>query len=146
MLPSIWLLSNRFLCIFQIFPSTARDAGIGLSYLIHFIFYNRQHSYYTIFYGQVENKMFSIILLICFPLGFLLTFLFMPETKDLPLTVTEDLGENLVLQPLQGLFAHEEEEIDDSYAWTMQRRQQFQLRSTFLHLRSEELSHKFKLA
>ncbi|KAK7571187.1 hypothetical protein V9T40_014791 [Parthenolecanium corni] len=93
----------------EIFPAVTRDIGVFVSYLIHYMVYN-QKVYMTIQKPYGTKEIISIIVLVCFPIGVILTYLFMPETKDLPLTETEELGQHFIFQPLLDLNEEADEE------------------------------------
>lgn len=69
-----------------------------------------QKVYMTIQKPYGTKEIISIIVLVCFPIGVILTYLFMPETKDLPLTETEELGQHFIFQPLLDLNEEADEE------------------------------------
>lgn len=84
--------------IFQIFPGTLRVLGVFscefMTLVIEFIMQSAKKKGVT----STQFTLYYYVRWILVPLGMALCLFFLPETKDLPLTRTEELGAKLKVQ------------------------------------------------
>lgn len=98
------------LLYFQIFPATMKEFGIASSEFLQIFFQINDYSHldYTPTYHPYNLIRLSVV-----ALGLGLTYLYMPETKDLTLVQTQQLGVQFE-QPVLHIIYSKDEDVGDA--------------------------------